>query len=270
MAGALLLVIAVAVGVLLEQHPDAAASPKVTWSQPNVLEFLLPSQARTMTLTFRSDQTLNKVAVFVSPSLSSVLMATPTTFSKIVQNQPYQLSLNLKAGAQSEVKFDGTIQLKSTIDAAMTYARPLSLTVVVHNQPVPPDPGLASDQTIAGIDSDSDGVRDDVQRYIVLNYVDKPQVLNPLLKYAAASQSFLSFAIDKNSARAIDSQRERATRCLVSLRPEDGFSIRNDIRARQLNTASRRVAYDAADNYLSGMIFTPPPFPKWGESCSEL
>ncbi len=35
---------------------------------------------------------------------------------------------------------------------------------------LPPDPGRSGKETLAGVDSDGDGVRDDVQRFIVENY----------------------------------------------------------------------------------------------------
>src|SRR5216683_231714 len=35
---------------------------------------------------------------------------------------------------------------------------------------LPPDPGAAGKATLQGIDSDGDGVRDDIQRYIALTY----------------------------------------------------------------------------------------------------
>src|SRR5215203_1264155 len=35
---------------------------------------------------------------------------------------------------------------------------------------LPPDPGAAGLKTVEGIDADKDGVRDDVQRFIVINY----------------------------------------------------------------------------------------------------
>jgi len=35
---------------------------------------------------------------------------------------------------------------------------------------LPPDPGAAGKLTLSGIDSDNDGVRDDVQRWIVMTY----------------------------------------------------------------------------------------------------
>jgi len=38
---------------------------------------------------------------------------------------------------------------------------------------LPPDPGSAGRATLEGIDSDGDGVRDDIQRFIELNYPDR-------------------------------------------------------------------------------------------------
>jgi hypothetical protein len=46
--------------------------------------------------------------------------------------------------------------------------------------------------------------------------------------------------------------------------------IRNDIRARLLNTIKRSLAYEEADNHLGGMIFTPPPSSQWGGSCEGI
>lgn len=50
------------------------------------------------------------------------------------------------------------------------------------NDGLPPDPGKAGKQTLMGIDSDGDGLRDDVQRYIYLTYPDQPDVQRALKK----------------------------------------------------------------------------------------
>ena len=41
---------------------------------------------------------------------------------------------------------------------------------------LPPDPGKAGKQTLMGVDSDGDGLRDDIQRYIYLTYPGKTNV----------------------------------------------------------------------------------------------
>lgn len=40
---------------------------------------------------------------------------------------------------------------------------------------LPPDPGEAGNRTIHGIDSDHDGIRDDVERHISLHFIDNPR-----------------------------------------------------------------------------------------------
>lgn len=56
---------------------------------------------------------------------------------------------------------------------------------------LPPDPGKAGKKTLMGIDSDSDGLRDDIQRYIYLTYPDQPNVQGALRQLALSLQKTL-------------------------------------------------------------------------------
>lgn len=53
---------------------------------------------------------------------------------------------------------------------------------------LPPDPGAAGATTLAGIDSDGDGLRDDVQRWIALNYRDSARWRSVLAQMARTYQ----------------------------------------------------------------------------------
>lgn len=53
---------------------------------------------------------------------------------------------------------------------------------------LPPDPGLEGEKTLEGIDSDKDGVRDDVQRFIALHYGQSERAVRALTNLAKASQ----------------------------------------------------------------------------------
>ena len=57
-----------------------------------------------------------------------------------------------------------------------------------HLANLPPDPGPAGMQTLEGIDSDKDGVRDDVQRYIVENYGHSERAVMALRNVAKGVQ----------------------------------------------------------------------------------
>ena len=53
---------------------------------------------------------------------------------------------------------------------------------------LPPDPGREGEKTLGGIDSDGDGVRDDVQRYIALNWGHSERAVRALSGVAKAVQ----------------------------------------------------------------------------------
>ena len=57
-----------------------------------------------------------------------------------------------------------------------------------HLANLPPDPGPAGLRTIEGIDSDKDGVRDDVQRFIALNYGHSERAVQTLRNIAKSTQ----------------------------------------------------------------------------------
>jgi hypothetical protein len=251
-AGGAVVVAALVGGIIFEAHLRAAATPKITWSQPSVLEFLQPNQTRTITLTLTSDQSISNAGIFVAPALASVLSASPATFGKISPNQPYQVLLVLTAAAQSEVKFDGTIQVKSGGPSTATYAQPLPTTVVVHNQYVPPDPGPANNETIAGIDSDGDGVRDDIDRYAVLTYLASPITGAAVLQFARTAQSFLT-----SPSIATVEANMRSIVCLFGIDSRNARGTTNDLRSRLLNTSGRLRAWDTANKVVSGHILDP-------------
>lgn len=57
-----------------------------------------------------------------------------------------------------------------------------------HLANLPPDPGPQGMKTIEGIDSDKDGVRDDVQRFIVLNWGHSERAVRALMMLAKELQ----------------------------------------------------------------------------------
>jgi hypothetical protein len=262
-AGAIVMA-AIVAGVVAEAHLRAAATAKIAWSQANILEFLQPNETRTVTVTFTSNQSISNASIFIAPALSAVLAASPATFSKVLRNQPYQLVLALRAGAASEVKFEGTIQIKGSVNSG-TYAAPLETTIVVHNSPLPNDPGPANDLTLAGVDSDNDGIRDDVERYIVETYLNAPQTRAALTQYSIALQNVVLAGSDEVQARASWTESSAALYCLMYVTggaiPAD--PIFKHLRTTILNTDQRIRAFLAAGQFapvssVSNQLNGPP------------
>ena len=65
---------------------------------------------------------------------------------------------------------------------------------------LPPDPGKAGKVTLLGIDTDGDGVRDDIQRYIYFTYPDDKKLRLGLTYYAIEFQGVLKDANDREAA----------------------------------------------------------------------
>jgi len=129
-----------------------------------------------------------------------------------------------------------------------------TIAVVVDPFPLPPDPGEAGKQTVAGIDSDKDGVRDDVQRQIALDNASSEKIRRALGQYSGALGQLLAgtdaqLSLDKLVA---------AARCMTYVTgASQAIKHSSLVRAYQLNTPSRSVAYLSAKRFGSSLPEDP-------------
>lgn len=121
---------------------------------------------------------------------------------------------------------------------------------------LPLDPGEAGKQTIAGIDTDGDGVRDDIERYIALTYPESARTRAALTQIAVALQVALLASNNRDASLAAASARLNAIDCLLFIHgTQTGRARFNELRAQILNTEDRTRAYITADNQLGGQVF---------------
>jgi len=122
---------------------------------------------------------------------------------------------------------------------------------------LPPDPGEAGKQTLEGIDSDSDGVRDDVQRYIGLTYPNSPRKRAALLQLATVQQQFIiNSGGDVTALKTLDTNRDGAGDCLEYVfGASNAASQASILKSRLLNTIARVRAFSASDRALGGGIY---------------
>jgi hypothetical protein len=103
-----------------------------------------------------------------------------------------------------------------------------------------PDPGPAGKVTLAGIDSDNDGVRDDVQRWIAENFGNSLKTKAAMKQQAEMSQLKLMSAEDRQKSIAATYKGFKAQHCLWSIRGIDEAELLSKkLIALQLNTDSR-------------------------------
>jgi len=125
---------------------------------------------------------------------------------------------------------------------------------------LPPDPGPAGEATLAGIDSDNDGVRDDVQRWIAIHYPNSQMTRAALIQDTKAMQRILLDAADPVKSYNDALEDNRAIQCMSFIRPDDFYRILKEHKAIFLNTHLRSRAWFQADHNLSGKFFTLLPY----------
>lgn len=126
---------------------------------------------------------------------------------------------------------------------------------------LPPDPGEAGKATIAGIDSDNDGVRDELQRYIALTYPDDEETQKALTDYVIAYQDFVLELDDKEATIRNAEAMKQAMICVFCARQtqDDTFEVLAEMKGKIFNTADRVEAYISAEKHLGGITFSISP-----------
>lgn len=130
---------------------------------------------------------------------------------------------------------------------------------------LPADPGEAGKTTLVGIDSDNDGLRDDIQRYIALTHVDSAKYRAVLTQYAKHFQEKLIYADDPIKSVALGHERMLVGACeqyidSVVIHSFQGreFSPRKKMIGQILNTVERSRAYFRYNDHLAGNTFMNP------------
>ncbi len=105
----------------------------------------------------------------------------------------------------------------------------------------PPDPGRAGKQDIDGIDSDRDGVRDDVQRWIYALVPNELKKQMALKQYARYYRLALDPEFGPGVRKEANRISNRAIRCIIQNFPDQlsGHYESVHLNAKMLNTYAR-------------------------------
>ncbi len=146
--------------------------------------------------------------------------------------------------------------------------------VAYHVVNLPPDPGEAGKATLLGIDSDNDGVRDDIQRWIELNYPNSAKKRMALRQFSKAMNDALANASDNRASINNAYKNDHAQDCtffVISDGSEasldSAISILRNLEAETLNTEERTNKYLEYDAQLGGEVFSTTPMKHWEKGC---
>ena len=79
---------------------------------------------------------------------------------------------------------------------------------------LPPDPGEAGQKAVEGIDSDQNGLHDDIDRFIASNDPNPAKIRAALRQYAKVTQSMMLASEDKEKCQQLAHSLMSAHLCL--------------------------------------------------------
>ena len=238
---------------------SAYAAPFIEW-QPEQLNIRQTAGSiinETITVTFSKDA--DSLTTRLTPGFDTWLSVLPEILNDVQAGQTLQITLSGIIPADEPVGTQGgVLQIRSGANQKnLAKSLPLLISVIEGTDGgLPPDPGEEGKVTLMGIDSDGDGLRDDVQRYIYLTYPDKPNVQAALRQFSLSLQKTL------DPSRAIGTERELAHEigsdidCVVYVDAEGFYDMVQLLQAEILNTYERTTQHLIYDKKLSGGIFS--------------
>jgi hypothetical protein len=135
---------------------------------------------------------------------------------------------------------------------------------------LPPNPGVAGQMTLAGVDSNGNAVRDDLEPYIVQHFGQKPLVLRAVTNIAISMQASMLAGSDVESSTA-ESMMIRSAECLRSI---NGQIATQTDKVQQLlemvvNTPDRKEAMRIHDERVATQHFAVRNEPSWDAYCTQ-
>ena len=106
---------------------------------------------------------------------------------------------------------------KTNQAVAKIHATKLTLDDVMGKN-LPPDPGAEADKTVAGVDANQNGIRDDVELAIFKEYPNSAKTRAVLLQYALALQMEMTQPIvNTETVTAVAQEKSRASMCITDI-----------------------------------------------------
>lgn len=148
---------------------------------------------------------------------------------------------------------------KTEEQVAKIHATKLTFSDVMPNN-LPPDPGAEADKTIAGIDANNNGIRDDVELAIFKEYPSSAKTRAVLLQYALVLQMEMTLPIvnEKTVTAIVEDNESRADVCLWVLSSRDDMKkfiadihkYQTFVEQLQFNNEQRKKTQDNFYKYL--------------------
>lgn len=143
------------------------------------------------------------------------------------------------------------LQNRTQEQVAKIHATKLALDDVLGKN-LPPEPaGAEADKTVAGVDANANGIRDDVELAIFKEYPNSAKTRAVLLQYALALQMEVTQPIvNEGTVIAVAQKKSQAAGCIADVTPRDNIQkfitttrqFTDFVKRQQINTNERDQA----------------------------
>jgi len=241
---------------------EATATRDVSVVTPTLTDMTLESNATTLNVG-------ESVQLFVTG------MYTDGNRKQIDANITYTITPSDKADINNNMltaKKDGNVTVQATLDDKTSNPVTLNIYWEVNGHRLPPEPDpKVNNATLLGIDSNNNGVRDDVERKIYEKY---PVKLQRALLMDRAKFYQLTLKSSVSEARKIVKKSISIGNCLLHLKHIEQRSVtwredRTFIKNLTFNTKERIRKYLDYNLALSGGVYGSSPSDWNRDACSE-
>jgi hypothetical protein len=253
---------------------NVAARPIISWEPANIEIEQMQGTQSIHTIILKSTEDLQDIKAYVAPKLKPWVSISPANIELITKDSNFELTLTINVAPNATAgNYKGAVLIQQAsggkIQIGIAKFFPIRLVITEKGAyDLPPDPGEPGKETLLGIDSDSDGVRDDIQRYIYFNYPENKTVRMALTQIAIEYQTLFSQAGVPDAAFNIANRMARHGECLFYILDEASLDAHAALKAEILNTKERSIAYINYSDSLGGEIIMGAPVKKWHKSCN--
>ncbi len=111
---------------------------------------------------------------------------------------------------------------------------------------LPPEPGSENNNPKMGIDSNNNGLRDDVEIHIANRYGEDKDKMQKIMEFAKAKQSVFNISVDDEEGTKNFNIWRDSEFCLskkLGISVEDAIPINNDLVSQIFNNFDRQIHY---------------------------
>jgi hypothetical protein len=237
----------------------------VSWTPTKLVFNLNPGSRQSIPVTLTTTKALTNARVVFVPDFRNAVTVSPSTIPTLAAGQSATVTLTFAPSATDTRKALAGVVLLYDRNATVSRPLPVKVSLVaqetINGVAVPPEPpSELNNATLAGFDVNANGVRDDVERYVISTFSGSKKRTAVASELSRANQQALLAADTNDRASLIAATRraDAAVACLNYIDPSNAASIENQLAAVELNTRLRWTVAAKLQQLLGGLEMTVP------------